>query len=118
MPEIGGYNVWDAVAAVGIALSSALVTLGGMLGIRRKNGTTDEDRHDRNSHAIGELKDRYRDLENEVTHLKETIASQAVLIKEAEQKQEAFARLMFEKLDKMNETLVTIRIALGIAERK
>lgn len=118
MPEIGGYNVWDAVAAIGIALSSALATLGGMLGIQRKNGTTADTQNDKNSHAIGELKDRCRDLENEVTHLKETITSQAALIKEAEQKQEALARLMFEKLDKMNETLVAIRIALGIAERK
>lgn len=117
MPEIGGYNIWDAATAVGIAIGSAFVTLGGMLGFQRKNAVGVDTRHDNSRTAIRALQDRCKDLENEVRHLKEKVTDQATLIKEAEAKQDALAKLMFDKLDTMNETLVAIRVALGIAER-
>lgn len=116
MPEPVQYDIWGVAEAVGIAVSAALATLGGMLGIQKKQARSGEDRHDNSRAAIRALQDRCKDLENEVDNLKEKVASQAVMIKEAEHKQETLARLMFEKLDAMNETLIAIRVALGIKE--
>lgn len=116
MPDPVHYDMWDALAAVGIACGSALTTLGGLIGIQKKNGLGVKTAHDKSRAEIRDLQNRCRDLENDVENLQEKVKTQGEVMKEYERKKEAFETLIFAKLDTMGETLVAIRVAVGIAE--
>lgn len=115
MPEVPSYNVWEGVV---VSLTTALVTLAGVVGIQKKTGAQTTRSHDSSRTDIRLLQDRCKDLENDVEHLKEKIADQAKLLKEAERRVDEFSRVVFTKLEAMSEVLIEIRVALGIGEAR
>lgn len=104
--------------SIGVGIGSALGTLFTVLGLQKKASNKVATAHGTDRTEIRKLQDRCKDLEHDVANLTEKITAQAERMMEAERRHADVTRLMFNKLDTMNETLIEIRVAVGIQEKR
>lgn len=113
MPDGPMLTGWEALI---VAVSTAATTVAGIFGVQAKVQKGVRSSHDKSRTDIRILQDRCKDLENEVKGLKEKNKELAQDMRDAEQRQSEMSKVLFTKMDAMNNTLIAIRVALGIKE--
>lgn len=113
MPDLPAVTGWEALI---ISIGTAATTVAGIFGLQTKTQKGVRTNHDNSRTEIRALQDRCKDLENEVKGLKEKNKELAQDMRDAEHRQSEMSKVLFSKMDTMNETLVAIRVALGIKD--